>query len=201
MKALADFFPYVAPEVSGCPAPLMEDAIRRACIEFCQGSEYLRENFTADTVIGQGYVNLAPTTGDVVKVNVVEIDDEPLEKSRRADFPTDADSAEPAEYYLEEGGVLRLHPVPDAVYTLDIEAAVAPSDTATSVPDVLYKKHKYTIAMGAKALLMSMRSKPWTDDQGAAMNAAGFTGAIDKARSVKAKGGVGAPLRTRGHYF
>lgn len=201
MTGLSEFIPHIAPDVPGCPEPMIEDRVRLACIQFCEGSEYLRERFTVATIPGADSVALAPATGAVVKVDAVAIDGEDLDKSRRSDFPTDTNSGQPAKYYLEEGGTLRLHPVPDVAYTLTIEAAVAPDEDAATVPDILYKKHRHAIAAGAKAMLMAMKKQPWTDYEAAAVNAQAFAGAISKARSSKAKGGVGAPLRTRAHYF
>lgn len=201
MQALAAFIPYVAPEVPGCPEPLMEDAIRRACIEFCRRSEILREALSVSTVTEQDYVTLAPVGGDVARVYDVMIDDVPLDRTRRADYPNDGDTGEPDFYYVEGLDVLRLYPVPDAVYTLDVNVVVMPGSAATEVDDILLSQHRYTIAAGARAALLSMANQPWSNPAEGEKNATLFMRQTDKARTRTAKGGTNAPLRTRGHYF
>lgn len=201
MQALAVFIPYIAPEVPGCPEPLMEDAIRRACIEFCRRSEILREALPVDTVAGEDTVTLAPVGGDVARVYDVMIDDVPLDRTRRADTPNDQDPGEPDYYYVEGVNTLRLYPVPDAIYTLDVNVVVMPTATATEVDDILLSQHRYTIAAGARAALFSMANQPWSNPAAADTNASYFMHQADKARTRTAKGGTNAPLRTRGHYF
>jgi hypothetical protein len=201
MATLAAFIPYIAPEVIGCPEPLIEDAIRRASREFCERSELLREAFDVDTEIDVDSVTLAATGGDVAKVYDVMIDGEALDRTRRDDYPTDGEPGEPQHYYVEGRNTLRLYPIPDAVYTLAINAVVMPTRDANTVDDLLFDDHRDTIAAGAKAILMLMLGVPWFNPDGAELHTAVFNYATDKARTRKAQGGVGAPLRTRAHYF
>lgn len=201
MAALSAFTPYVAPEVAGCPEPLIEDAVRRAAIEFCERSRALREAVAVNTVATQDYVTLAPTGGDVAHLYKLMYGDEELDKTTRADYDEDGDSGQPQEYYIEPPNTLRLYPVPDAIYALVAHVAVKPDRDATTLDDVLYNNWRDEIAAGARAKLMLMSGQPWFKPNDAELANAVFQAAIDRAAHRRATGNVGAPIRTRLHTF
>lgn len=199
--ALSAFTPYIAPDVPGCPEPLIDDAVRRAAIEFCEKTRALREAVSFNTVADQDYVTLAPTGGDVARLYKVMYGDEELEPTTRFDFDEDGDTGQPLEYYIEPPNTLRLYPVPDAIYAMVAHVAVKPDRDATTLDDVLYNNWRDEIAAGAKAKLLKMSKQPWYDQAAADTAKTDFQAAIDKAAHKRATGNVGAPLRSKLHTF
>jgi hypothetical protein len=199
--ALSAFTPYVAPDVPGCPEPMIDDAVRTAAIEFCEKTRALRERVAFNTVADQDYVVLAPTGGDVARLYKLMYGDRKLDPTTRADFDEDGDTGEPREYYIEPPNTLRLYPVPDAIYAMVAHVAVTPDRDATTLDDTLYNNWRDEIAAGAKARLMLMKNQPWYDPDGAAIAQNAFQAAIDRAAHKRATGNVGTPLRTRLHTF
>lgn len=199
--ALSAFTPYIAPEVPGCPEPLIDDAVRRAAIEFCDKSRALRERVAVNTVASQDYVTLAPTGGDVAHLYKLMVGDETLDPTTRTDFDEDGDTGQPLEYYVEPPNTLRLYPVPDAIYALVAHVAVKPDRDATTLDDVLYNNWRDEIAAGAKARLMLMSKQPWYNPDDAAVAQGIFQSAIDRAAHKRATGNVGAPIRSKLHTF
>lgn len=202
MAALSAFTPYVMPDVPSCPEPMIDDAVRRAAIEFCERTDIIREKLSFNTVASQDNVVLAPSnSGDVARVYTLMYGEEELAKTRRTDFDEDGDKGQPLEYYIELPNTLRLYPVPDVIYALVAYVSVKPDRDATTVDDVLFNNWRDVIASGAKARLMMMSKQPWYDANGAAVEEAIFEAAIDKVSHRRATGGVNAPLRSRAHFF
>lgn len=199
--ALSAFTQYIMPEVPGCPEPLIDDAVRRAAIEFCSRTRVIRERIAFNTVAAQDYVTLAPVGGNVGRVYRVMIGDTILEPTRREDFDEDGDTGQPLEYYIEQPNTLRLYPVPDAVYATVAHVAVTPNRDAATLDDVLFTIWRDEIAAGACAILKMMPGKPWHNMDGAALSANLFSAAIDRAAHQRAKGGGTAQLRSRLHTF
>lgn len=199
--ALSAFTPYIAPDVPGCPEPMIDDAVRRAAIEFCERSRALRERIAFNTVASQDYVTIAPTGGDVAHLYKLMYGDETLKPTTREDFDEDGDTGQPLEYYIEPPNTLRLYPVPDAIYAMVAHVAVKPDRDATMLDDVLYNNWRDEIAAGAKGMLMKMGNQPWSNPGDAELALATFYTAIDRAAHKRATGNVGAPIRSKLHTF
>lgn len=199
--SLSDFAKYVRPEVQECPELMVLDAILRAGIEFCEETKVIRQTITLSTVVDQAAYPLTVETGtmpeEVIWVKRDEFND--LTASSFVDFKEwslDVNSGQPQYYYLEAGGILMLGNIPDAIETLQVTVRVRPTYEATTLPDELLARYKEKIANRAKAILMIMVNKPWTNPQAAALNQSLFDDAVNKANLRDAKGGAQRPLRT-----
>jgi hypothetical protein len=79
--------------------------------------------------------------------------------------------------------------------------AVKPTRSAAGLDSVIFERWADEIAAGAKATLMAMPRKPWTDTIAAAENKKTFEDAIAKAKLEVTRSFAGARMRTRPHYF
>jgi hypothetical protein len=89
----------------------------------------------------------------------------------------------PSNFWIVDDTTLRLTPIPDAVYTLDVAVALKPSRTATGVPDWVYETWADALVDGAVWKLASIPNKHWSDDQRAMFHKIRFDRAIANART------------------
>lgn len=168
MALLSSLYPDILPYVPGCPDPVVEQEIRRAAQEFFRCTrawvDWLADITT--TAGARQYNMLLPADSEVYRLEKATLDGSPIEVQiwRLAD-------AEP-ETNVVEGGVsvmshdrvsVLLGREPAAGQKLKVQVILSPSDSATTVPDALWFKHKDAICEGAKHRLMRMpgpMSKP-----------------------------------------
>ena len=204
-KALSLFAEYVRPEVPMCPEIMILDAINNVGIAFCKATRLLQEKVNIVTVVGQASYPLTLSAGfDVEEVLRVARDQyfylTPSSEAEFTDAGYDRLSGTSAYFYLNDQ-TLVLGMLPVAVETLEVLCKSSPSSSATVLPDELYTKYENEIAAGAKALLMQMTKKPWSDQAKALENQAMFDAGIAKENIRHAKGGVKNRLRSRLHIF
>lgn len=200
MAALTAFSKHVQLEVPGCPQPVVNEAVLRACIEFCERTAIIEEKTTVDIVVDTAEYTPSFASGMVAHRLVdVKRDGTPLRRSSTEKLDSIQEDAvgEPSLYYLSGAGDIVFAPIPDAVETLDVKAVVKPSHDATEVPDALANHWMLVIAAGAKALLFSQKNTAWYDPNEAAAKARDFSQGIDKAITQKRAGRSGTPSRVQ----
>jgi len=170
------FYPYVLPEVIGCPDPTVNQAIVSAAAEFCRETLSWTEiqdpvslvngehNYELD-VPSQAYAltvrdvwlgirRLQPITMQALQVLM------PTWQTATGSVPTHFNSA-------TERGLIRVFPIPNDVLATDpklvIRAAYVPVLNATTIPDFLGQRHVEVIAAGAKARLMVIPGTAWSN--------------------------------------
>jgi hypothetical protein len=200
MAALADFSKHVLIEVPMCPQPVANEAVLRACIEFCERTALFDEKTTVETDPGDDTYALAFNSGLVAhRILYVKRGDSPLSRSSldQMDGATGdlGGTGAPTMYYLNASDMLVLAPAPDSVETLTVKAVVKPSQVATAVPDALAAHWMLGIAAGAKALLFSQKSTAWYDPNASVAKASEFSQAIDKAITQQRAGRSGTQSR------
>lgn len=199
MKAWSYWFPDLLPQVPGCPNVLAVHELRRAAQDFCEKTMAWKVIETARAVTaGTETVAAAPAdTGmELSEVERVSYDGKRLdpetldsiEQNHGANW--EAHTGTPFAYFQLTPGEIRLYPTPaeDAQTGIVFTLVVKPSDTATGLPDDLAIKYRNAIHTGAKARLMAMTGKPWSNPADAAVHAQEFdsmcgTGHTQAARS------------------
>jgi hypothetical protein len=173
-RPISDFLPTVRRELTGCSDPLMEDAILRSCIEFCEKTHVWVE--TLDTLPSienlDEYDIEPPDQSRVININSMYHNDQEIfpmtESELNRDNPTwREDTGTQADYYVQLSPVL-FRPVPLITETADdvfknIRAAVKPDRAATVVGDILFDDYEEAIGYGALAILFGIKNRPWTD--------------------------------------
>jgi hypothetical protein len=206
MTALAAFRPRIAPFVGLCPSPVIDTAVLDACIDFCERSLAIRRNLDSFvTTIGVPEYDLAavaPTDHKVVSVIRAWCDDVELAPLSDMGAGKPAASYEPARPYWfadadSDTGSIVLYQRPDAVYTVNVRAAVAPLRAATDVDAKLFEKHVEAIVNGALARIFAQPAD-WFDAAQAKARYGMFESAISESRLESVTGGVAnAELRVR----
>lgn len=171
-KTWAKFYDEVIPEMPGCPLALAADAIRRSAIDFCNDSRCYRLDHPAlSAVANQPAYAWAPGTNlVVVRAETVWYDSKKLDVKGSKELDTvyarwPTESGTPLYFLQEDPTQLILVPYPSAALAGAIVAKVSvkPSQAATDIVDWIWEEYRVQIGAGAKAALMTMGDKPWTN--------------------------------------
>lgn len=209
MKRLSSFLPWVLPHCMGVTDPYAEQALRDACIEFCERTEVIQGIDAYSTVAGTAEYEIeAPTQqrlSRVIKVTYnsseivpVAIDEVRHGAAMRAGIDTTVTSSRgtPTSYYqrMPSDSAIYLWPVPDvsAAGALGVRAAFAPTRSASQVDDALFDTYLNEIVSGALAILMGTPGQPFTNPVLAQYHskafASGMAGAIGDAKRGGTRG-------------
>lgn len=202
MAALVDFARYVRPEVPMCPEIQILDAILHAGIEFCRRTKIAQDTVDLTTVVDSPSYDLTTLLATGFEPNEIIAVRRPGAENLEPTSQDDAleeleltESGTPHSFYLMDRE-LYLVPTPDAIETLEVTLAIKPSESATSLPDELYRRYREEIAAGAKSRLMLQAAQPWANAQAGALHKFTFEAAINSENVRYAKGGGAKPLRT-----
>lgn len=211
--AWADWNADMAIDVPGCPAFTIEDAVKKAVIDFCERTHWLKrtvapinvtggagERSFASPVIGSGECVLA-----IIKAWYFE---EPLNVYGPDDVEDDwpdwkTRTGDPECIVQESIGGYYLVPSPadNANSALRLKVAIGYTVAATSCDDSILQHWRLAIASGAKARLMSMPDHAWTNYQLAAFHQQEYMAAV-KGASVRAiRTPARRPLATKPYFF
>lgn len=212
MALYEDFFPYVMPDVIGAPEPLVVQAVRNACIEFCEKSLILTRDHDPITVVS-GIIDydLEPPTGYiVVKVQKAWLDNNPL-NPLVPDFVKDASvynrlfssyqaqTSTPSAFLQKDARSISIWPVPDQQYKngLTMRVALKPSRASTEIEDEVFEDYAEAIGQGAMYRLQASVGKAYTNSEMAGVNKGLFEMAINVARQRATHGHVRSNLSVK----
>lgn len=201
------FYPYVLPEVLGCPDPLVSQALRLAATEFCRGSLAWSEIQGPYPLIEgvRDYEMDTPVADAVVaSVQQVWVDDKSLTAMPvDSAVPGSAIKGMPTHFTMSfDASVVSLYPLPsDAAMTLTARVAYAPSMSATTLPDFLGVEWVEVIASGAKARLMTMPKTDWTNPELGLYYRQIFDKGVQSARITDAYGRVPGAIKVKPKAF
>lgn len=106
----------------------------------------------------------------------------------------------PSRWFTSDDNRAFLELAPATAGNLRILAALKPTRASTSFPDWIYERYIETIAHGAKARIMTVPKKPYSDPVTGAWNREQFNLLVGEARIRTARGSTRAPLRTHSVY-
>ncbi|MBI9110320.1 hypothetical protein [Maridesulfovibrio ferrireducens] len=199
-----EFMPLAQPSLPRCPAPQIIAELRNSAIKFCKQTRVWRHvSDLMDVYKGDcRYVFVPQPNATVVDTlearfndcSLLELDDRVVR-----DEP-----GIPEYYQVEEPGLVRLIPCPreDQSAMLQTVNVLAPSVTAATCPKFLLETHGLAIAAGAKAKLMLVPDKVWSDPARSQIEQREFDGAMAEIRVREMRGGTNRKLEMRGgNYF
>lgn len=210
--AYTSFFPHVIPEAQGVAEIIAINAIRNACIEFCEKSLILTRDHTPVTIQkGEVDYDFDPPTGYLVtKVMKAWLDNTPLDPMSpdaikkasvyNRDFASYQDeSSTPTAYLQKDERTVSLWPPADKEYSngLTMRVALKPTRAGDSVEDVLFEDYAEVIASGALSRLMMSVGKPYTNEKMAAVHRGFFEKGINLARQRATHGQVRSNLAVK----
>jgi hypothetical protein len=169
------FLPEVLPYVQDVPEVVAVQAIRNACIQFCEETHYLQEEL--DPITGQENVGDYDLDANDSNYKVVEImqayygdqylipkAQEELNQIYRTSNWADL-KGNPYYYFRPRASVIRLvtKPIITEQNKLKVKAAIAPNRSSTTVDDELFERFLEYIAHGARARLYNTPNQPYYD--------------------------------------
>lgn len=202
MIKFEDMLDDVLPDVPGCPNDLAIIALRNAAIELHTKSLlYIQDCDQQQTVIGQAEYDVDMFSGykvvDIVsakfnEVSLVKVSIRMLERTR---MRWENDEGSPTHFYTNDFSTIRLYRIPDVVGDLNIKVALTLAKNAAGIENFIYDLYSEQLAAGAKARLMLIPSKPFTDVNASREYRAQFAAAITDAKWRAHKSLTGSQLQ------
>jgi hypothetical protein len=194
------FLPEVMPYVHDVPEIVAVQAIRNACIEFCEKTHYLQEKLDAISGIkGIGVYDLDANDSNYKVVEIMQAyygdqllipkAQEELSQIYRATNWENL-GGNPYYYYRTRESEIRLVPTPSITEAnkLVVKAAIAPKRASTTVDDELFERFLEYISYGARARLYNTPNQPYFDAKTSMEYTKRFYDAIGEVRTRVYKG-------------
>lgn len=194
----------VLPDLSGCSTALAINAIRNTVIEFYKKTQIKTANITPVTLIPgvNSYALGVSSSLQIVAVKNIYLDS--LLLSPISEVALDAtyqdiqaQTGKVIGYQLEFGNTIHVYRNPTQTGTLNGKVAVAPNTSAVEMDLDLYYLYSEAIAAGAKARVMSIPKKPYSDSGTAMMYRQEFSAAIRDAKWRAIKGSTLAEVKVQ----
>ena len=201
------FLPEVMPYVHDVPEIVAVQAIRNACIQFCEETHYLQENL--DPIAGQENVGDYDLDANDSNYKVVEImqayygdqllipkAQEELNQIYRTSNWEDL-KGNPYYYFRPRASVVRLvtKPIITEQNKLKVKAAIAPKRSSTTVDEEIFERFLEYIAHGARARLYNTPNQPYYDPKTAMEYTKRFNDEMAEVRTRVYKGLTRAAAR------
>lgn len=207
------FLPEVMPYVHDVPEIVAVQAIRNACIQFCEETHYLQESL--DPMTGQENVGDYDLCANDSNYKVVEImqawygdqllipkAQEELNQIYRTSNWEDL-KGNPYYYFRPRASVMRLvtKPIITEANKLKVKAAVAPKRSSTTVDEEIFERFLEYIAHGARARLYNTPNQPYYDPKTAMEYTKRFNDEMAEVRTRVYKGLTRAAARVEFQRF
>jgi hypothetical protein len=195
-----DFLPEVLPFVQNCPELTASNAVKNACIEFCERSLWwlFEHDPIVTTALGSRYA-LVPPDGTLC-ARVMDAWHNDTSLSPRSDdqlrslFGPDWRNATGSPRYITHitPDIVMVVPTPQedaADGTLSLIIALRPTRESAGVDSIIYDRWLETVAAGARARLYDVAGQPFSDPTAAIKSRLAFNRGIaeaarDRARSM-----------------
>jgi len=200
MSALyEDFLIEVTPFVRDVPQIVAVQAVRNACIQFCEKTRVLQTNLDPITAIAkQSEYDLEPDAGYTV-VDIMEawygdqlLIPKAVEELTRIYRTSNWNELEgnPYYYFRQPTTVMRLVPTPkqSEASKIKVRAAIAPTRASTSIDSEIYERYLEFIGYGARARLYDTANQPYYDPKAAQLYLKRFSDSINDVRTRVNKG-------------
>lgn len=191
-----DLLDEVMPELPGAQIALVTNAIRNSVIAFCNGSGVWRAWLDpVDVVAGEPIYAVEPPPGtDLVTLLSVKYDGRVIKPANEDQL--DAWHARwrverrYPEYYMQQDQdtvILACVPPDNHPGGLLFSVSLQPERTSRTFPGWIYSQYWDGITAGAKARMMRMAGKPWSNPQQALMYENAFESETGGARADAAR--------------
>lgn len=189
MTKYEDMLNDVLPELMGCSVELAVNALRNTCIELFQKSWIYTQpmdtipvlvdvpEYDLDSFSGYRIVGVVSAWFNDLRINPLAA--EMINKNR---LRWEADKGTVEGYIIKESNLIRLYRIPDQTGNLVLTVALAPTTKSTGIETFVYDFYSEAIAAGAKARLMAIPSKPFSNINASMMYRAQFAAAVTDAK-------------------
>lgn len=201
------FFPYIQPQVPGCPDPSIIVAVRNACIDFCEQTLFLQSVIDSQILVtNQANYDFGLSTGEEL-AHIIALYVNGIKCTKKA--PAELDdlyryldwttfTGQPIYYTQMLPDEVILVPYPDNVktYTLTGRIARRPTEASTTFDSLLLERYNEEIAQGALARLHMQPDQSYTSPNAALVAKRIFDAAIGNAKSY-VRGGMSPSTHMR----
>lgn len=198
----AAYVPDVAVYASGCPSPVILDAMRKTAIDFFHESGAYRVWLAAfDLTISTSTYTLTgePAETEICQILQVNCDGVPVDEKRHEEFLAldrewPSKTGANAQYYTVLGALpdFDIIPIPDATVAdaFTVQVAVHPTLTSTGVEAAYFEPWKDGIVDGTLARVLRIPNRVWTDRKEAMEREKSYLMERTKARIAASKGNI-----------
>lgn len=212
MKSFDAFYPYILPDVIGCPEPTVDTAISNTLIDFCEKSLILQVDHDPITIVKgvQDYELEPPRDHLITKVMRVYYKDQELapisvDDVRYGQFfnknyqGAQAQEGPPRFYAQKDARTISIFPFPKETekLSLTLRVALKPTRSATQCDDILFEDYAEIIGHGAVTRLALSPGKPYTNVNLAGAKNVFYTAGLNAARQRALSGYVRANRQVR----
>jgi len=190
MADLSSLYPYIMPELPGCPDPIVDRVIVDSVREFCRRTDLLRNTENLSILVGEDSYSLSPPVGnEVLDIKRVYLDgiDIPLyrEDSGLVKINSSSEGESIIYYTWKPQDTIVTHPIPSTLLdnTLDVDYSYQPLRTATTIPDEVFDRWAECLAAKVKSILMRQAGKSWSNPEFVGINNAEWWRLLGDARS------------------
>jgi len=166
----------ILPHTPGCPEQLIKSEVLRTAIEFCKKTLIWQSEEESTAAGGDDTIALSPSSGKIegvkVEVNGTEIFDYTL-----------SDVTVALDNELSEGDEIK------------VTLYLVPERDAASLPNILYIDWLDGISAGARAALMVMPEKPWSNPKMAQIHLQTYQHQVGQALVLTRKKNMREPVR------
>jgi hypothetical protein len=205
------FLPWVTPYALNCPDPLAINAVRDACIEFCDTTGWITYETDPQSILEDvsDYSFDLPEDTTLARILELYVDDvEMTPKSTddlRAMYGTNwrTQTGSPHYYTQLNTDEVVLVPQPTATVVDDLKMTVVlkPTRTSTTVDDSVFEWWAETIAAGALMRLLSTAGQPWSNPTDAAARERTFRLGMSEAKRRRQASLTRGPLQVQMRRF
>lgn len=191
MAAWSTFYPHLLPFVQACPEPLLNQELRMAAQTFFRRSRAWVQWLQPITLTAANtYALPLPADSAVVRLEQATLDGTPvaIPNWRLLDRDPALTPAQSSGVTTADRISVQLVQSFAAGSVLSIQASLAPSDTATTLPDDQVAQHRQAILHGARSKLLLIPDKTFTNPQNAVVENDLFEDAIGTAQHQAYKG-------------
>lgn len=193
---LDNFLPLVMRDCPNVPRDVAIHEIREATIEFCRETRCWREDLALKNTAGNTTTKeyemtvSANSESRITAFLSIRAANQPLsamqedELDRREPSWRTMTATVPTAFVPTGSAYIRPYPTPSTVVALEGKAAVTPTRTGTKISTDVFNDYAPAIASLAKARLMKMPGKPWTNPDMAAYEQQMADQAIDRTSSA-----------------
>lgn len=205
------FLPELLPELPGVTSALARNTVRDFAIEFCQKTHlWKKEDLGPISIVAStaGYELTPPAGADIVVIEKARIGERFLHPVNRDELDYMDPNwryrmANPPTHFTAYFDNIVLYPAPAESLSeeLYVDVALAPKRTATDFEDFLFDRWGRNIAAGAKAFLMHMPDKSWTNPSMGDFYSREYSRGVSNAKMGVNKGQINKTLTAKSQSF
>ena len=212
MTPFTSFYPYILPDVPGCPSLSVDQALSSTLIDFCEKTLILQADMDPVTIV-KGVVDydLEPPKDHLVtkimkvfyrsnEIRPTSPDDIMSASLYNKNYPEAKPEEGPPKLYTQKDArTFSIYPYPKETekLALTLRVALKPTRSATQCDDILFEEYAEIIGHGVVSRLALSSNKPYSDPKLAGVKNVMYTAGINLARQRANRGYVRSNTQVR----